>query len=90
MIRIVSNRYTFRARELDRLETTMAKKPGPKKMPATAEEKVTRHARIELPDDDYQRLKACAGRYHLSVAAYIRQATMERIERDEAKESGKK
>jgi hypothetical protein len=61
------------------------KKAGAKKMPATAEEKIVRHARIELPDDDYRRLKMCADRYHLSIAAYIRQATMERIERDEAK-----
>lgn len=64
----------------------MAKKTsGPKKMPATAAEKTVRHARIELPDDDYQRLKGAADRYHISVAAYIRMAVMERIERDEAK-----
>ena len=41
--------------------------------------------RIELPDDDHQRLKAAADRYHLSVSGYIRMAVMERIERDEAK-----
>ena len=46
-----------------------------------------RHARIELPDDDYQRLKAAADRFHLPVAAYIRMAVMERIERDEEKET---
>lgn len=65
----------------------MAKKKAgaKKKMPATAEEKVVRHARIELPDEDYRRLKQAADRYHISVAAYIRMAVMERIERDESK-----
>jgi predicted DNA-binding protein len=63
----------------------MAKKAGTKRMPAVADEKAVRHARIELPDDDYQRLKDAADRYHLSVAAYIRMAVMERIERDEDK-----
>lgn len=58
------------------------KKTGARKMP-TAAEPVTRHARIELPDDDYQRLKRAADRVHISVAAYIRQAVMERIEDDE-------
>lgn len=63
----------------------MAKKKTERKMPATAEEKTIRHARIELPDDDYRRLKDAADRYHISVAAYIRMAVMERIERDEGK-----
>jgi len=62
----------------------MAKKKAERSdVPATAEDKVTRHARIELPDDDYQRLKAAADRFHLSVSGYIRMAVMERIERDE-------
>ena len=61
------------------------KKTEPKEVPATAEPKTTRHARIELPDDDYQRLKAAADRYHISIAAYIRQAVMKEIERDEGK-----
>jgi predicted DNA-binding protein len=55
------------------------------KVPATTADKGIRHARIELPEDDYQRLKAAADRYHLPVAAYIRMAVMERIERDEEK-----
>lgn len=64
----------------------MAKKQsGSPKMPTTVEEKAVRHARIELPDDDYQRLKDAADRFHLSVAGYIRMAVMERIERDETK-----
>jgi hypothetical protein len=61
------------------------KKTEPKKMPATSEEKSVKHARIELPEKDYQRLKAAAGLYHISVAAYIRMAVMERIERDESR-----
>ncbi len=61
------------------------KKSEPLPVPATAEPKTTRHARIELPDDDYVRLKAAADRYHISIAAYIRQAVMERIEKDEGK-----
>jgi hypothetical protein len=61
------------------------KKSGPRKMPATAEEKTIRHARIEVPDDVYQRIKSAAGRYQLSVAAYVRLAVMERLERDEEK-----
>ena len=64
------------------------KKAETKKVPVTAEP-TTRHARIELPDDDYQRLKAAADRYHISVAGYIRMAVMERIERDEAKGGSK-
>jgi predicted DNA-binding protein len=61
------------------------KKAEPKKMPATGTEREIRHARIELPDEDYQRLRAVARRYHISVAGYIRMAVIERIEADEAK-----
>jgi hypothetical protein len=50
--------------------------PGPVK-PAV------RHARIELSPDDYQRLQKAAKRFRLPVAAYIRLAVFERIERDE-------
>jgi predicted DNA-binding protein len=59
------------------------KKTGGRKVPATASEDVVRHARIELPDEDYTRLKSMASRVRISVAAYIRQAVMERIESDE-------
>jgi len=55
----------------------------------TPVEPVTRHARIELPDDDYQRLRRAADRYHIAIAAYIRQAVMERIEADERKGAGR-
>jgi hypothetical protein len=68
------------------MEATVAKKKtGRKQIIGTSEGKGVRHARIELPDDDYQRLKAVAVRYRISVAAYIRLAVMERIERDEGK-----
>lgn len=61
------------------------KKTEPAKVQATAPVEITRHARIELPDDDYQRLKRAADRVRISVAAYIRMSVMERIERDESK-----
>lgn len=63
----------------------MAKKKSSPKMPAAVEPKTINHARIELPTPDYERLRACANRYHISVSAYIRQAVMERIERDESR-----
>lgn len=61
----------------------MAKrKNGDKKMPATTEREI-RHARLELPDEDYERLKGVAKSLGLGVAAYIRQAVMRQIRRDE-------
>jgi predicted DNA-binding protein len=66
----------------------MAKKrAGERKMPATAE-KVIRHARIELPDEEYERLKSVSKSLGLAVAAYIRQAVMRQLRRDE-EEMGK-
>ena len=67
----------------------MAKKRETPKVQAVAEPVVTRHARIELPDDDYQRLKRAADRRGLAVAAYIRQAVLLSIEADEAKGGGR-
>lgn len=68
----------------------MAKKAtGARKMPA-ATGPAMRHARIELPDDDYRRLKHAADRFRLSVSAYIRQAVIERIEADEQKGGSKR
>jgi predicted DNA-binding protein len=57
------------------------KKTGGRKMPAAAQE--IRHARVELPDEDYQRLKRVAKANGLPVAAYIRQAVLRQIRRDE-------
>jgi predicted DNA-binding protein len=63
-----------------------AKRMGGKKMPAAAQE--TRHARVELPDEDYQRLKRVAKAGGLPVAAYIRQAVLKQIRRDETEMAG--
>jgi hypothetical protein len=60
----------------------MAKrKAGEPKMTATEPE--IRHARLELSGDDYKRMKNVAKANGLSVAAYIRQAVLQRIRRDE-------
>src|SRR3954464_2018686 len=67
---------------------TMAKKktPTPKgpKMPATAEEKAIGHARLELPRRDFERLRRAADARGISISAYIRQATLLAVKRDEA------
>ena len=68
-----------------RVEADMSrKKAGVGKVPTTQEPAV-KHARIELPDGDYQRLKKAAARYRISVAAYIRQAVLKQVERDESR-----
>lgn len=46
---------------------------------------VMRHARIELPSSDYERLQRAAKREFLPITAYIRQAVMKRIESDEVR-----
>jgi predicted DNA-binding protein len=58
-----------------------------KKMQATVKE--IRHARLELPDDDYERLKRVAKANGLPVAAYIRQAVLKQVRRDESEGEGK-
>jgi len=63
-----------------------AKPKGARKVQATAEK--IRHARLELSDEDYQRLKRVAKQDGLAVAAYIRQAVLQRIRADEATRSG--
>lgn len=61
----------------------MAKaKAGAKKV-QTTEAKDIRHARLELPDEDYERLKKVAKSLGLGVAAYIRQAVARQIRKDE-------
>lgn len=42
-----------------------------------------RHARIELEDVDYERMKKVAKANGLSVSAYIRQAVLQRVRADE-------
>lgn len=53
-------------------------KPVPPKQP------VIRHARIELEDPDYERLKRVAKANGLSVSAFIRQAVLQRMRAAEA------
>jgi hypothetical protein len=48
-----------------------------------------RHARLEFEDDDYQRLKRVAKANGLAVAAYIRQAVLRQIRRDESDDGSK-
>jgi hypothetical protein len=59
------------------------KKAGPKMMTTTTAEPAVWHARIELPDDDCQRLKSAAKRSDITEAACIRRAVLERIKADE-------
>jgi uncharacterized protein (DUF1778 family) len=54
------------------------KKAGPKTMPATAEEKVTSQARLELPASDMDRIRKAAKSIGLSLSAFIRQAVLEK------------
>jgi predicted DNA-binding protein len=63
-----------------------AKATGPKKPKPAA--KGIRHARLELDDEDYQRLKRVAKANGLAVAAYIRQAVLKQIRRDESEGEG--
>jgi hypothetical protein len=64
------------------------KKAGGRKVPASAEQTETRHARIELDEPDYERLRAVAKQNGLSIAAYIRQAVLRQVRRDEAEGEG--
>ena len=67
----------------------MAKKTtGAKKVQATVKE--IRHAQLELSDDVYERLKRVAKGNSLAVAAYIRQAVLKQVRRDESEGEGGK
>jgi predicted DNA-binding protein len=65
-----------------------AKTTGAKKMQTTAKE--VRHARLELPGDDYERLKRVSKANGLPVAAYIRQAVLRQVRMDEKEDGGTK
>jgi predicted DNA-binding protein len=54
-----------------------------------AAEKEIRHARVELSNEDYGRLKRVAKANGLAVAAYIRQAVLKQVRRDETEGSEK-
>jgi len=43
-----------------------------------------RHARLELSEDDYARLKRVAKANGLAIAAYIRQAVLQRVRKDDS------
>ena len=66
----------------------MAKKTTGAKKVKTAVKEI-RHARLELSDDDYERLKRVAKADGLAVAAYIRQAVLRQVRRDESEGEGK-
>ncbi len=46
--------------------------------------------RIELPDEDYERLKRLARANGLGVAVYVRQAVLKPVRRDEGELEGGK
>jgi hypothetical protein len=56
----------------------MAKKKGQPKMPATAEEKTSSQARLELPSESMERVRNAAKSIGLSLSAFIRQAVLEK------------
>jgi hypothetical protein len=62
----------------------MAKKKPGGKVPATSNQPTIRHARIELDDNDYERLKRVAKSNGLSIAGFIRQAVLKQIRREES------
>ena len=60
------------------------KKTGPPKVEIeVADEPAIRHARIELPEDDYERVRAVAKSLGLSVTSFIRMATLKEARRVE-------
>lgn len=57
------------------------------KVTTTATQPAVKHARIELLDAQYHRLKKAADRRGLPIAAYIRQAVLLAVEADEREAS---
>lgn len=53
-------------------------------MPEIAEKSTVGHLRIVLPKSEHERIREAARRLGLGMSAYLRLATMERLERDEA------
>lgn len=66
----------------------MAKKAtGAKKMETTATPKRTRSGiavRLELPEEDHERMAKLARRLGLSLASYARMAVMKQMEQEES------
>ena len=61
----------------------MARKKPEVKVQATQDTKKTSQARIELPVDEFNRLRKAAKRRALSVSAFIRQAVLKEVDRVE-------
>lgn len=62
----------------------MAKKKENPKVPATAEPpKLTAQARIELPTEEFERVRTAAKGLGLSVSAFIRMAVLQKTKRIE-------
>ncbi len=55
---------------------------------ANSADPVMKHARIELEEPDYERMKQVAKLNGLSISAYIRQAVLQRIRQDEISVGG--
>jgi predicted HicB family RNase H-like nuclease len=66
----------------------MAKK-GAKKVKTIQAEPMVKPVRLVLTERDHVRLESMARRKGLSLASYARQALMERLTSDEAKEQGR-
>ncbi len=53
-------------------------------MTATAAETKSRAVRLDLSQEDHDRLRVCAAKARLSMAAYARMVLMREVEREEA------
>jgi plasmid stability protein len=60
----------------------MAKKKGLPEMPATTAEPKTRPVRLDLAQEDHDRLRLRAAKARLSMAAYARMVLMKAIEEE--------
>jgi hypothetical protein len=67
----------------------MAKKKAGKKVQATQVDPMVKPVRLVLTKRDHARLENMARHKGLKLAAYARQALMERLADDEAKERGR-
>ena len=64
------------------------KKTVARNVQARTKKEVIRHARIQLPDNDYAAVKEVARSNGLSVAAYIPMAILQPVRRDRAESEG--
>lgn len=59
------------------------KKSGDPKLPATEAIKATSQARIELPTNEFEKLRAAARKRGQSVSSFIRMAVLKEVQRVE-------